>query len=213
MTTITILGSGNVAQALTGPLLDAGHEVIIGSRNPHAATAWARARGAKVTDVRDAAKSGDLVVNGLPGAVSLDVLRDLGPALSGKVLVDIANAVVEGPDGFAVSLLYPTSSLAEQIQDALPTTRVVKTLNTIGPASLMANPMGLSMPLSAFLSGNDPDAKDVVANLLVDLGWRREWVIDLGDAATARWPEAFILIVRHLVGALGPVPFGLAIAR
>jgi hypothetical protein len=48
---------------------------------------------------------------------------------------------------------------------------------------------------------------------LVDLGWLRDWVIDLGDAATARWPEAFILTVRHLVGALGPVPFGLAIAR
>ncbi|MDG9675899.1 NAD(P)-binding domain-containing protein [Micromonospora sp. DH14] len=217
MTAIAILGSGNVARALADKLKDSGHKIIIGSRDPRgsAVSEWARVRdvNVSVTDVSDAAQSGDVVINGLPGAVSLNVLRGLGPALSGKVLVDIANAVEQGPDGFAKSLLYPTSSLAEQIQYTLPQTKVVKTLNTVGPAPLMANPTSLPMPLSAFLSGNDPEAKDVVADLLFDLGWPREWIIDLGDVVTARWPESFVLMVRHLVTALGPVPFGLAIAR
>lgn len=34
--------------------------------------------------------------------------------------VDVANAVELGPDGFATSLRYPGSSLAEELQRALP---------------------------------------------------------------------------------------------
>ncbi|MGW0432779.1 NADPH-dependent F420 reductase [Micromonospora sp. NPDC003197] len=217
MTTVAVLGTGNVAEALSGKLSDAGYRVVVGSREPVAATRkdWVGASGARisVTALSEAARAGDIVVNGLPGAVSVEVLRELGPVLTGKVLVDIANAVTSGPDGFAESLCYPVSSLAEQIQHALPGVKVVKTLNTVGPASLMVDPTSLPTPLSAFLSGNDVDAKGVVADLLVDLGWPRGWIIDLGDVTTARWPESFILLVRPLVAALGPVPFGLTIAR
>lgn len=90
---------------------------------------------------------------------------------------------------------------------------MVKTLNTIGPASAMAAPGALATPPSAFLSGDDAAARRLVAALLADLGWRPEWVIDLGGLATARVTEAFVLLVRPLVQALGPVPFGLAVAR
>ncbi|AOS62032.1 hypothetical protein [Actinoalloteichus hymeniacidonis] len=38
-------------------------------------------------------------------------------------------------------------------------------------------------------------------------------IIDLGGVHTALGREAFLLMVRSLVGALGPVPFGMAVAR
>ena len=63
------------------------------------------------------------------------------------------------------------------------------------------------------MSGNDADAKKVVGGLLADLGWPPEWIIDLGEVKTARVPEAFVLMVSSLVRALGPVPFGMAVAR
>jgi 8-hydroxy-5-deazaflavin:NADPH oxidoreductase len=181
--------------------MGSGHQIIIGSRRPGG------------TDIADAARAGEVVVNALPGAVSLEVLRQLGPALDGKVIVDVANAVEVGPDGFAASLCYPGGSLAAEIQRALPGAKVVKTLNTVGPATLMAEPTTLAAPLSAFLSGDDAEAKGVVAGLLGDLGWPPVWIIDLGGVATASWPESFLLLVRPLVAALGPVPFGLAVAR
>jgi predicted dinucleotide-binding enzyme len=90
---------------------------------------------------------------------------------------------------------------------------VVKTLNTIGPAEAMVTPGALAAPPSAFVSGDDEAARRVVAALLTDLGWHPEWIIDLGGLATARVTEAFVLLVRPLVQALGPVPFGLAVAR
>jgi predicted dinucleotide-binding enzyme len=194
MSVIGILGAGNVARALAPALSAAGHDVIVGTRESLASVA----------------ASAGIAVNALPGAASVDVLGRLRPALAGKVLVDVANAVEIGPDGFASRLLY--RSLAAELQRVLPDTRVVKALNTVGPAPLMASPASLGAP-STFLCGDDAGAKQIVAGLLADLGWQRRSVIDLGGVANAWWPESFMLMVRPLVGALGPVPFALTVAH
>jgi 8-hydroxy-5-deazaflavin:NADPH oxidoreductase len=212
MTTISVLGSGNVARALAGKLHDAGNTVVVGSRDPRRTAADWPGSGVRITGLRDAAGSAEVVINATPGSVSLDVLTGLAEQLTGKVLVDIANATEFDSAGFASVLLYPGSSLAEEIQQALPDVRVVKTLNTMHD-SAMADPATLTSAPSAFVSGNDRDAKKVVCGLLAELGWPPEWIIDLGDVRTARVPEAFVLLVGSLVHALGPVPFGLAIAR
>ncbi|HLU59169.1 MAG TPA: NAD(P)-binding domain-containing protein [Pseudonocardia sp.] len=212
MTRIAVLGTGAVGAALAGALARAGHTVTAGSRDPaRRAPGW----GVPVplAGLAEAAEGADVVVNATPGHESVDLLRPLAPQLAGSVLVDVANAVRTGADGFASALCYPGSSLAEQLQRALPGTRVVKTLNTIGPAEAMAAPDTFATPPSAFVSGDDDAARAEVAALLVDLGWRPEWVVDLGGLATARVTEAFVLLVRPLVRALGPVPFGLAVAR
>ncbi|MFI7519936.1 NADPH-dependent F420 reductase [Micromonospora globbae] len=195
MSMIGILGAGTVARALAPALSAAGHDVVVGSRDR----------------LEAAAASAETVVNALPGAVSVEVLGRLRPALAGKVLIDVANAVEQGSDGFASRLLYP--NLGQEIQRTLPDTRVVKALNTVGPAPLMVAPTSLPVPPSTFLCGDDPDAKKIVAGLLADLGWPPHRIIDLGGVANAWWPESFLLMVRPLVAALGPVPFALAIAH
>jgi predicted dinucleotide-binding enzyme len=195
MSVIGILGAGNVARALAPALSAAGHEVLVGTRDRLAVTA----------------ATTEIAINALPGAVSVDVLGRFRPALAGKVLVDVSNAVEQGPDGFASRLLY--ENLAQELQRTLPDTRVVKALNTVGPAPLMADPASLAAGPSTFLCGDDTEAKKAVAGLLADLGWAPEWVVDLGDLANAWWPESFVLMVRPLVATLGPVPFALAIAR
>jgi 8-hydroxy-5-deazaflavin:NADPH oxidoreductase len=209
---IAVLGTGGVGTILATTLAGAGHSVTVGSREPGRRSAgWTSP--VPLAGLADAARSADVIVNATPGQASLDLLRPLARELAGKVLLDVANAVEQGPDGFAVALVHTGSSLAEELQRALPATRIVKSLNTLGPAAVMADPGALSTPPSAFLSGDDGAAKQVVTGLLANLGWRREWIIDLGDLATARVTEAFILLVRPLVHSLGPVPFGLAVAR
>jgi 8-hydroxy-5-deazaflavin:NADPH oxidoreductase len=210
--TIAVLGTGAVGTTLATALAGAGHTVTAGSRDPgRRAPNWSAP--VPLAGLAEAVAHAEVVVNATPGRASVDLLRPLAPQLAGTVLVDVANAVHQGPDGFATALRYPGSSLAEELQRALPDTGVVKTLNTIGPASAMAAPGTLATPPSAFLSGDDPAARQLVAALLADLGWHPEWVIDLGELATARVTEAFALLVRPLVHAIGPVPFGLAVAR
>lgn len=102
MTTIAVLGSGAVARALAGAWRDAGHEIVVGSRDPRGTVP-----GAHVTGLPEAARAGGVVVNALPGAVSLKVLGTLAPSLAGKVLIDVANAVETDALGFATAPLFP----------------------------------------------------------------------------------------------------------
>ncbi|MFG1791782.1 NADPH-dependent F420 reductase [Nocardia sp. NPDC049149] len=198
MSTITILGGGRVGGGLATALTRAGHTVTVADRSPGAAT--------------DAVQTAQIVINATPGAGSLERLAALREQLRGKILVDVANATVDGPDGLPADLLYPGSSLAEQLQEALPETHVVKTLNTM-LHSVMTAPAALTQTPTAFLSGKDPEAKQVVRGLLTDLGWHQEWITDLGGIETARATEAAILFVPHVIRSSGFAPFAISIAR
>ncbi|CAM5346356.1 NADPH-dependent F420 reductase [Streptomyces chartreusis] len=196
MTKISILGNGRVGGGLATALKRAGHDVIVADRSPGAAA--------------DAARSARVVINATPGEGSLERLVALREEHRGKILVDVSNATVDGPDGLPVDLLHHGPSLAEQLQRALPDTHVVKTLNTM-LYSVMTAPATLSQPATVFLSGEDRAAKEIVRGLLVDLGWREEWITDLGGVKTARATEAAVLFVPHVIRARGFAPFAISV--
>lgn len=198
MNEIAVLGNGRVGGNLAAALTRAGHQVTVADRTQGAAA--------------DAARTARIVINATPGAGSLERLAALRGELRGKILVDVSNATTDGPDGLPADLLHPGSSLAEQLQEALPETRVVKTLNTM-LFPVMTAPAMLTTPPTAFLSGDDPQAKQTVHELLTDLGWRKEWITDLGGIQTARATEAAILFVPHVIRSSGFAPFALSIAR
>ncbi|MFD7879265.1 NADPH-dependent F420 reductase [Streptomyces sp. NPDC059766] len=198
MTPIAVLGNGRVGGNLATALTRAGHEVSVADRTPGAAA--------------DAARTARIVINATPGAGSLERLAALRDELRDKILVDVSNATLDGPDGLPASLIHPGSSLAEQLQEALPETHVVKTLNTM-LFPVMTAPATLTQTPTAFLSGEDPQAKQTVRELLTDLGWQKEWITDLGGIRTARATEAAILFVPHIIRASGFTPFAISIAR
>ncbi|GLP70153.1 hypothetical protein TUSST3_67740 [Streptomyces sp. TUS-ST3] len=198
MTMIAVLGNGRVGGSLALALTRAGHEVTVADRSPGSAA--------------DAARTARIVINATPGAGSPERLIALREELRGKILVDVSNATVDGPDGLPAGLLHPGSSLAEQLQAALPDTRVVKTLNTM-LHPVMTAPAALAQPPTAFLSGEDAEAKQVVRGLLADLGWQQEWITDLGGIETARATEAAILFVPHVIRSSGFAPFAVSITR
>ncbi|GCD33817.1 oxidoreductase [Streptomyces chrestomyceticus JCM 4735] len=149
MTMIAVLGNGRVGGSLARALTGAGHAVTVADRSPGSATG--------------AARTAQIVSNATPGAGSLQRLTALREELRGKILVHVSNATADGPDGLPAGLLHPGSSLAEHLQEALPGTRVVKTLNTM-LYTVMTAPAALTQPPTAFLSGEDPAAKQAVAD-------------------------------------------------
>ena len=198
-------------------LVAAGHEVMLGSRTAdnEKAVAWAKQAGQRAScgTFADAAASAELVFNCCSGAATLAVLESTGTKnLAGKILVDLSNPL-DFSGGFPPSLsVCNTESLGEQVQAALPDTRVVKTLNTLANP-LMVNPSAIADgEHDIFVSGNDAGAKATVTALLQrDFGWKR--VIDLGDITSARGTEAWLLLWTRLYAALGTADFQLAIVR
>ncbi|MFI1364943.1 NADPH-dependent F420 reductase [Streptomyces griseochromogenes] len=215
MTSIGILGASRVGASLAGKLAATGHHVVLGRRSPKEETIRS-AEGLdpriSFVDQRTAARTADIVINATPGDSALDRLTDLRTELAGKILVDVSNATRDSDDGLPGDLCYPGSSLAEQLQAALPDTHVVKTLNTM-LFMVMAAPETLATPPVVYVSGNDEHAKKTVTGLLGDLGWQPGWIEDLGDITTARATEAMILVVPHILRRHGFQPFAVSLAR
>ena len=122
-------------------------------------------------------------MNATPGVVSLATLSTIGAGLfTGKTLIDVANAYTP-----AFTLAYPNSSLAQRLQAALPSARVVKTLNT-GAMTLLTAPHRIG-PSTVVLSGDDAGVKRATRSLFRDLGWSDDDVFDLGRIESARAVE------------------------
>jgi hypothetical protein len=224
---IGVLGTGTVGRTLAARLSELGHEVMLGTRDPaktQARTApdaygnpplaaWLKSQPRlRLGTFAEAAGHGELVVNATQGTASLEALEKAGETrLAGKVLIDVSNPL-DFSRGMPPTLFVKDSdSLAEQIQRAFPKARVVKTLNTL-TAVLMTDPARLAgAEHSVFLSGNDPQAKQAVRELLAGFGWKD--IIDLGDIATARGPEMLLGAWLRLYGALNTPLFNLKVVR
>jgi 8-hydroxy-5-deazaflavin:NADPH oxidoreductase len=197
-----VLGSGMVAQALSARLAELGHEVVIGTRDMEKLKGWQSSnQRVKIGSFAETAAHGEMVFNATNGAASLQALAMAEPEnLTGKILVDVSNPL-DFSNGFPPSLtVCGTDSLAEQIQRALPHTKVVKTLNTV-TARIMVYPQEVAGgDHHIFISANDPDAKAQVTDLLRAFGWLN--IFDLGDLSTARGTEAYMLLWVRLFGAM-----------
>jgi len=197
-----VLGSGMVAQALSARLAELGHDVVIGTRDAEKLRGWQSSnQRVKIASFAQTATHGEMIFNATNGAGSLQALAMAGPEnLTGKILVDVSNPL-DFSNGFPPSLFVcGTDSLAEQIQRALPYTKVVKTLNTV-TARIMVYPQEVANgDHHVFISANDGDAKEQVIDLLRAFGWTN--IFDLGDLTTARGTEAYLLLWVRIFGSM-----------
>ncbi len=211
-----ILGTGTVGTTIGTKLVTLGRNVKMGSRTPNnpKAAEWIRTNGKNASKgtFADAAAYGEMVFNCTAGTASLEALKMAGEQnLRGNVLVDISNAL-DFSKGFPPALaVCNTDSLAEQIQRAFPSAKVVKTLNTVS-ASVMVSPSVVPGDHSVFMSGNDPAAKAKVHDILTKwFGWKS--VINLGNMTTARGTEMYLPLWLRLFGFYQNPNFNIGISK
>ncbi len=225
---ITILGTGAVGQSLAARLLELGHSVTLGTRNPEETvkrTEPNQMTGISFADwhkehktialkaIPEATKDAELVINATNGHASIEILEHADKNnLEGKVLLDIANPL-DFSNGMPPSLwVCNTDSLGEQIQKRFPGIKVVKSLNTMN-AFIMTHPERIPGNHNVFVSGNDAHAKKLVSGLLESMGWKKEQIIDLGDISTSRGTEMLLPIWLRLWNALGHANFNFHIQQ
>jgi 8-hydroxy-5-deazaflavin:NADPH oxidoreductase len=164
---IGIIGAGNVGSALARGLERAGHEV--------------RPVGNDAAAVRETAAWADDVILAVPFGAIDDAVREAGGGLDGKTLIDVTNAL-DGDMNLAVGF---TTSGAEELQRKVPNAKVVKAFNTVF-AEHMDTGRLQDEPLTAFVAGDDPDAKRETLELARDIGFD---AVDAGPLRNARLIE------------------------
>ena len=166
MSTISIIGSGNMANAIGTRAAKHGHTIEFMSRNTAKAQALADQIGQGATvGTFGTRPAGDIVIVAVLYTGAVDVVAHYGDALSGKILVDITN-----PFNADVTGLVTTAgnSVSEQIAAAAPEgTHVTKALN-----SILHDVLAQEKSVDVFFAGDNAEAKARVATFLESLDMR-----------------------------------------
>ena len=165
MTTVSVIGSGNMGRAIRALVERGGNTVEQVTREP--------------TTV-----SGDIVVLAVPYPALADIAARLGESLAGKVVVDITN-----PLDFQTfdSLVVPAdTSAAQELAALLPSSAVLKAFNTNFAATLATGSIAGVVP-TVLIAGDDEGAKGALAAVVTAGGLN---AVDAGALKRARELEA-----------------------
>lgn len=198
---ITLIGAGNMGRGIGYRLMAGGHSVTLIDSNGEAANKLAaelqnvaqKGASVKVADL-DTAKLDDVVFLALWYPINQQVVEQLGSRLTGKTVVDIANPLNSTYDGLAVP---SDSSSPEELAKVAPAgTKMVKAFNTAFAGTLVAGNVA-GQKLDIMIAGDYPDAKQTVAQIVIDGGMTP---IDVGVLQRARLLEGLGLLGITLQG-------------
>jgi len=172
MTTIGLIGSGNIGSTVARLAVDAGHDVVLSnSRGPETLTDLVDELGphARAATAAEAGAAGDIVVVTVPLKAYLDVPVE---PLRGKVVIDTNNYYPQR-DGHIAELDDESTTVSELLQAHLPESHVVKAFNNIyfGHLGTLQRPSGSPERSVLAIAGDDDDAKKQVSTLFDELGY------------------------------------------
>ena len=144
MAHVSVIGTGNMANAIGGILADGGSSVTYITQE----------------QTGTAPLTGEIVVLAVPYPAVDSILTAYGDQFDGKIVVDITNPL--NFDTFD-SLTVPVgSSAAAEIQAKLPASTVVKAFNTTFAGTLVGKQIG-DQSTTVLIAGNDTSAKQTLA--------------------------------------------------
>lgn len=181
---IGIIGAGYIGGTAAKLFVEAGHEVTISnSRGPETLRNHVERLGANAHagTPQDAARFGDIVLLAVP---LKDYVTVPAEELRGKIVMDALNYYPDR-DGQIASLDSGVTTSSEMVAAHLTGSRLVKAFNTIWFEHLKTQGR-LKAPLeerrAIFISGDHADAKQIVAQLISDIGFG---AYDLGSLANS----------------------------
>ncbi|MEX3772991.1 NADPH-dependent F420 reductase [Pseudomonas sp. MYb118] len=172
MTTIGIIGAGEVGTHLARAAIAQGYHVVIAnSRSPDTLSELVQALGpaARAATAEGAARAGDFVVIAVP----LKLINDMPvAALAGKIVID-TNNYMTWRDGHFPMVDSGEKTVHELRQEQLPASRVVKAFTHIQAPRILTWGMAGGVPdrLALAVSSDFPEAVALVTRLYDQFGF------------------------------------------
>lgn len=191
---IAVIGTGKMGLTLAERCRVAGHEVLLGSRDPAGRQPTIEL---PVTTMIEAVTASEIVAFAFPWHALTDVLREVGN-LRGKIVLDAINPFMSSG---SLAIGHKTSA-GEIIQHELPRAEVVKAFNHIHWQILADPHFGGERP-DLFYCGDYSRGKRLVAGLAEQLGFRP---IDAGPMKQARALEPLAYLWMQMAYNYGHGP-------
>jgi predicted dinucleotide-binding enzyme len=202
MSTVSIIGTGNMARTIGARAVAGGNTVEVMGRDQSKVADLAEALGGgTTTGERGSAPAEDIIALLYDRVVP--VVAQYGEALAGKVIVDISNPFNSTFDGLAHD---EETSIAQEAANAAPASAsVVKAFNTI-----FRQVLEKGRP-DVFIAGDSAQAKASVEAFIESLGLRP---LDVGGLKMAHWLEGAGVVTMGLANnGVGNWDFSLSITE
>lgn len=194
-------GTGPAGRGLAARLANAGFDVVIGSRSKYRALEirdklvekWADLElPLEAGDNQDAAAA-DVVVVATPWDAAAATVAEVAPALDGKVVISMANALAKVGHEFQ-PLVPPRGSVAASVQAAVPRALVAAAMHHV-PAKELGD---LSGPVESdvLVCSDHPEATATTLEIVSKLPDLR--ALDAGELSNAAPIEAFAAVLLQV---------------
>jgi NADPH-dependent F420 reductase len=182
-------GTGDFGLALAARLVEAGDDVVVGSRDPGRAVEAGSRIGASGAANEEAVRGVELVVLAVKAEAALDTARVLAGAIGGTPALSVASELRFSKSG--VRPRDSARSLAEETSELLQGP-VVAGLHSLAAASLSAGPADGD----ALVCGDDADAKALALDVAAKVVLGR--ALDAGPLESARALEGLTAVIVNL---------------
>lgn len=194
-------GTGPAGSALAARLASIGFDVVIGSRSSERAHEVVVEFVAIFPELENHLSGGDnahasqcdLLVIATPWDSAAATVQENTAALSGKIVISMANALVRVAGEFQ-PLLPPRGSVAAHIQAAIPLSRVVAAFHHL-PAKELGH-IGQPIDSDVLICSDDRDAIQIVSEIVERIPGCRP--LDAGLLSNAMAIEAFTAVLLQL---------------
>jgi NADPH-dependent F420 reductase len=181
-------GTGSFGKALALRAKAAGHDVVVGSRDPERAREAAEEVGVDGAGNADAVRGVDLVVLAVKAEAMLDTAEELADAIGHTPVLSVGAELAFAPDG--VRPTTEATALAQRVA-ALVRAPVAAGLHSLAAANLVAEP-----PDEDALVCGDDGAKELALELAGDVVSGR--AVDAGPLESARALEGLTAVIVNV---------------
>jgi 8-hydroxy-5-deazaflavin:NADPH oxidoreductase len=186
---IAIIGAGNVGGALALGWAKAGHEIIIGAKDPNSdkvKKVTVQNNSIKIKSVKEASNEAEVILIAATSSAVNEISKQLGE-VKDKVIIDAMNSIAVESAG------YPNSF--EALKSLTNCENIVKCFNSTGFEN-MFNPKFGSIAADMFVAGNSLKGKQIATQLAKDIGFAECY--DLGGDHRVEMLEQLAMIWVNL---------------
>ena len=198
--TIAVIGAtGSMGSAIAKSLSKGNYRLLLFTKDKNKlkklekeiAAAYPAADVEPVNCSYTASWEADVIIVAVPYAAEKEVADKIRKVANQKIVISIANPLNESYDALVTA---PNTSAAEELQNLLPHSKVIKAFNTTFAADF-AQPVIDGKQVDAFIAGNDSDALETVKELVQTAGFNP---VVAGDLSVSRILENMQLLLIRL---------------
>ena len=139
----------------------------------------------------EASWEADIIILAVPYQAEKEVAEKIKSLANQKIVISVTNPLNETFEGL---LTEPGTSAAEELQQLLPNSKVIKAFNTTFAADFITTVIN-GKQIDSFIAGNDEESLEKVSDMVKTVGFKP---IIAGDLSVSRTLESMQLLLIRL---------------